>query len=355
VGSVDDEPRDKTGGAPPWLPLALSAAALIGVAVLAIVYAAGRSSGSPATCHVSTVAGDVLPSVVTINTAARGAAGNGSGEVIRSDGYILTNDHVISSIVGGGHLSVTFADGTRVNATVTGHDPRTDLAVIKIAPPFDLRVIALGATGDVHVGQPVVALGAPLGLSSTVTSGIVSALDRTVELPTGEGKQALLVSAIQTDAAINPGNSGGALVDCQGRLVGVPTAGAAVPGGGGGSIGLGFAIPVDLAIAVANELIAHGRAQHSSMGLAATPISPQAAQMAGKPSGLAVTAVVPGGPAAKAGLRVGDVITSIDGQAAESANQLEAVMLTKRAGETVSVEYFRAGQTFKATITLAAG
>ena len=225
----------------------------------------GGSSGSvrnasntqPAVCQVESVANDVLPSVVTINvTSPDGGGGNGSGEVIKSDGYILTNNHVISAAVGGGSVSVVFSDGATVPATITGRDPQTDLAVLRVEPPHDLKVIAIGSSDAVRVGQPVVALGAPLGLSGTVTSGIVSALDRTIHVPGDNGGQALLVSAIQTDAAINPGNSGGALVNCEGQLVGVPTAGATVPGpsgqpASGGSIGLGFAIPVDFAMSIA--------------------------------------------------------------------------------------------------------
>ena len=184
------------------------------------------------------------------------------------------------------------------------------------------------------VGQPTVVIGAPLGLSGTVTSGIVSALDRTVEVP-GEGdKTALLVSALQTDAAINPGNSGGALVNCAGQLVGVPTAGAAVPNSGGGSIGLGFAIPVDLAKSIAEEIIATGRVTHAFFGLQTVPIPPAAA--------------------AQAGLRPGDVITKINGEPATSNIQLQELTLTKKPGDTVPIDYTRAGQPATATVTLGA-
>jgi putative serine protease PepD len=212
------------------------------VAGCSVGSSSGASSGSvrnasntqPAVCQVESVADNVLPSVVTVNvTSPDGGGGNGSGEVIKSDGYILTNNHVISAAVGGGSVSVVFSDGATVPATITGRDPQTDLAVLRVEPPHDLKVIAIGSSDAVRVGQPVVALGAPLGLSGTVTSGIVSALDRTIHVPGDNGGQALLVSAIQTDAAINPGNSGGALVNCEGWLVGVPTAGATVPGPSG--------------------------------------------------------------------------------------------------------------------------
>ena len=277
---------------------------------------------------MESVANDVLPSVVTINvTSPDGGGGNGSGEVIKSDGYILTNNHVISAAVGGGSVSVVFSDGATVPATITGRDPQTDLAVLRVEPLHDLRVIAIGSSDAVRVGQPVVSLGAPLGLSGTVTSGIVSALDRTIHVPGDNGGQALLVSAIQTDPAINPGNSGGALVNCEGQLVGVPTAGATVPGPSGqpgtsgstgGSIGLGFAIPVDFAMSIAQEIIETGTVTHANFGLQTVPIPPSAAAQAGTNGGLFVAGVQPGGPAAAAGLQVGDVITSVDGHPATS-------------------------------------
>jgi len=215
-------------------------------------------------------------------------------------------------------------------------------------------VISLGSSSSVKVGQPVVAIGAPLGLSGTVTSGIVSALDRTVEVPGENDRSALLVSAVQTDASINPGNSGGALVNCEGKLIGVPTAGAAVPNSGGGSIGLGFAIPVDLATHIADEIIATGRVTHAFFGLQTVPIPPAAAEQAGLPEGLYVQAVTPGGPAAAAGLRPSDVVTKIDGEPATSNIQLQELTLTKKPGDTVSIEYTRAGQSATATVTLAA-
>jgi putative serine protease PepD len=221
---------------------------------------------------------------------------------------ILTNNHVIS-IAAHGTVEVLFSDGQTEPATITGRDVLTDLAVLHVQPSHQLKVIDLGSSASVKVGQPVVALGAPLGLSGAVTSGIISALDRTVEVPAENDKSALLVSALQTDAAINPGNSGGALVNCAGQLIGVPTAGATVPGSAGGSIGLGFAIPVDLATTIADELIATGTVTHAFFGLATVPIPPAAAAQAGVPEGLYVQAVTPGGPAAMAGLRAEDVIT----------------------------------------------
>jgi putative serine protease PepD len=292
--------------------------------------------------------------VVTIAASGPGGGGTGSGEVIRSGGYILTNNHVISAAASGGSVEVLFADGQSAPATITGRDPQTDLAVLHVQTSRQLKVISLGSSSSVKVGQPVVAVGAPLGLSGTVTSGIVSALDRTVEVPSENDRSALLVSAVQTDASINPGNSGGALVNCEGQLVGVPTAGATVPNSGGGSIGLGFAIPVDLAKRIAEEIISTGRVTHAFFGLVTVPIPPAAAEQAGLPEGLFVQAVTPGGPAATAGLRPEDVITKIDGEPATSNIQLQELTLTKKPGDTVSIGYSRNGQSATVTVTLAA-
>jgi len=348
-----------------WLPWAAAGAALVvGGVVGGVIVAATSSPASSATssssasaqavsaCAVTPVADQVLPSVVTIAASGSGGSGTGSGEVIKSDGYILTNNHVISIAAHGGSVQALFADGQTSPATITGRDPQTDLAVLHVQPAHELKVIALGSSSSVRVGQPVVALGAPLGLSGTVTSGIISALDRTVEVPGENDRSALLVSAMQTDAAINPGNSGGALVNCAGQLIGVPTAGATVPGSAGGSIGLGFAIPVDLATSIADEIIATGRVTHAFFGLQTVPIPPAAAAEAGVPEGLFVQAVTPGGPAAQAGLRANDVITTINGHPATSNIQLQELTLTKSPGDTVSIGYNRDGQSATTTITL---
>jgi len=219
-------------------------------------------------------------------------------------------------------------------------------------------VIALGESSSVKVGQPTVVIGSPLGLSGTVTSGIVSALDRTIQVPGENDSTALLVSAIQTDAPINPGNSGGAMVNCSDQLIGVPTAGATVPTSSGessgGSIGLGFAIPVDLAKTISNEIISTGSVTHAFFGLETLPIPPVAAEQAGLPEGLFVRAVTPGGPAAQAGLRAEDVITSINGAPATSNIQLQELTITKKPGDTVPLEYSRNGHTTKTTVTLGA-
>jgi putative serine protease PepD len=356
-----------------WLLWATLVGALVigGVAGGAIV-AATKSSASPtvpatsssagssqvSACNVTSVANKVIPSVVTISASGQSGGGTGSGEVIQSDGYILTNNHVIAIAANGGSVEVQFSDGQTAPATITGRDPQTDLAVLKVDTSRKLPVIAMGTSSSVVVGEAAVVLGAPLGLSGTVTSGIVSALDRTIQVPADNDTTALLVSAIQTDASINPGNSGGAMVNCSGQLIGVPAAGATVPSSSGessgGSIGLGFAIPVDLAKTIANEIIATGRVTHAYFGLGTVPIPPAAAAQGGVPEGLYVQSVITGGPSAQAGLRVGDVITKINGEPATSAVQLQELTLTKKPGDTVQLDVWRNGQTATVTVTLGA-
>ena len=355
-----------------WLVIACAACAVAGGVVGGVIANAinspSSSSGSAsaastqsassqttASCQVTPVAEKVLPSVVTISAKGTSSSGTGSGEVIKSDGYILTNNHVIAPAASGGSLAVLFSDGKSAAAKLIGRDPLTDLAVIKVSET-GLTVIPMGSSGSLVVGQPVVALGAPLGLSSTVTSGIVSALDRTIQVPGENSETALLINAIQTDAAINPGNSGGALVNCNGQFVGVPTAGATVPSpsgeSAGGSIGLGFAIPADLALPAANELIATGKVSRAYFGLQVTPVSANAATVNGTAEGLLVTGIDPSGPAQAAGLATGDVITSINGQPAVSTDQLVELTLTKQPGDKVAVDYNRNGASHSTTITL---
>jgi putative serine protease PepD len=337
---------------------ALVALVLAGVAGGAIV-AVTRDDDhdvSSVGCVAPSVAERGLPSVVTIHVQAGNEAGSGSGEVIRPDGYILTNNHVISAAANSGSITVLFSNGDSVPARLVGRDVPTDLAVIKVGEDQSLHPIPWGLSSKLVIGQPVVALGAPLGLSSTVTSGIVSALDRSVNVPADDGRTALLVGAIQTDAAINPGNSGGALVDCAGKLVGVPTAGATVPnpqgGASAGNIGIGFAIPSEFARTISDELIANGSVTHSSFGVRVAPVSRQGAQAAGGPDGLFVVEATPSGPAARAGLQEGDIITKLDDRRATSAEELLALTLTRRPGETVKVTYLRNGNERTTDLTL---
>ena len=312
---------------------------------------ATASDGTATACPAASVADRALPSVVTVRASDGGQASSGSGVVIRSGGYILTNNHVISIAAGGGPLSIVRSDGESTDATIAGRDPLTDLAVVKAADSSNLPVIAKGESGTLQVGQPVVALGSPLGLTSTVTTGIVSALNRYVRVPAEQGQTAHLVGAIQTDASINPGNSGGALVDCQARLVGINTAGAAVPNSPGGSIGLGFAIPIDLASGIADELIAGEQVSRPTFGLQVQPISQELAH-AGRSAGLFVEAVTAGGPADRAGLRPGDIIVEVDGEPAQSLDDLIVKTLKLESGDTVHLTYERAGATHTATLKL---
>jgi putative serine protease PepD len=269
----------------------------------------------------------------------------------------MTNNHVISVAAEGGTIEVLFNDGRTAPATLTGRDPKADLAVIKVNGQPSLPVIPFGSSSSVVVGEPVVALGAPLGLSNTVTTGIVSALDRTVEVPSDNGQTAVLASALQTDAAINPGNSGGSLVDCSGDLVGVPSAGAVAPNSGlggssSGSIGLGFAIPVDVAKSISDEIIATGSVTHAYFGLSVVTLPESAAKELGVSGGLYIQSVVPGGPSAAAGLQAGDVITELNGKPATSTDQLAALTITEKPGDVVTVTYQRNGQSATTRVTL---
>ncbi|MFK3669238.1 S1C family serine protease [Leifsonia aquatica] len=318
------------------------------------------TAGTSGACDAASVANGVLPTIVTISvTSSSGGRSNGSGQIITDDGYILTNNHVISPAASGGTLSVRFSDGHDLDARLIGRDPKTDLAVVKVDDDEPLPVISIGDSGGLSVGQPVVALGAPLGLSSTVTAGIVSALGRTVPVPSDDDRNAVLVGAIQTDASINPGNSGGALVDCRGRLIGVNTAIATVPGSGGqsstGSVGIGFAVPESSAMSIAHELIETGKVSYPTAGLEVLPIPPGVAAAYGITDGLFVQSVEAGGPAASAGLRAGDVVTTLNGTPASSVDVLTAVQITSDPGDEVAIGYVRSGREREATLTLAAG
>ncbi|MFF0267615.1 S1C family serine protease [Kribbella sp. NPDC004536] len=354
---------------PSWLPIvAIAEGVIVAALVIALIVVSVRHNGSTANasprtgdastamCPAIPVADQVLPSIVTIAASRGNQAGTGSGQVFRDGGYILTNDHVISPAAGGGTVSVQYSDGHSTAATIVGRDPSTDLAVLKASDEAKGRpVIGLGSSADLKVGQPVVALGAPLGLASTVTSGIISALDRYVPVP-GDTVTHHLIGAIQTDAAINPGNSGGALVDCAGKLVGVNAAIATVPNAagvsGGGSVGLGFAIPIDLANPIADQLIKTGKPSHPTTGLQVQEIPPALAKASGSPSGLFVLAAT--GPGTKAGLQPGDVITKIDGAAAVSSEQIVVATLTRNVGDAIELTYERAGTSATTTLTLGA-
>ncbi|MDO5711997.1 MAG: trypsin-like peptidase domain-containing protein [Micrococcales bacterium] len=347
--------RRAVSSRPVQLGIMLAAAALFGGIVgTGVMHLA--TSGPAGSCQSMLVTEQALPSVVTVLASKGEASGNGTGQLIRSGGYVLTNDHVVSMAANGGTVRVQYADGTMADAPIIGRDPAMDLAVLKAQDgAVDRPLIRTGSSGDLRVGQPVVALGAPLGLSSTVTAGIISGLGRYVPVPT-EGQTAHLIDAIQTDAAINPGNSGGALVDCDGALVGVNSAIATVPNsegvGGGGSVGLGFAIPVDLALPIAGQLIDTGRAGHPDLGFSAQALLVPGADGSVVPPGLYVTDVRAGGPGQKAGLLARDVIVTIAGEPARSVEQLVLQTLTRQAGDSVKLTVWRSGQTREVVVVL---
>ena len=245
-------------------------------------------------------------------------------------------------------------DGRKFTSKDIKSDPKTDLAVLRVSAT-NLTALPLRNSDRLVVGQPVVALGAPLGLSNTVTSGIVSALGRNVPAPTGDGGTTVLVDSVQTDASINPGNSGGPLVSCDGRLVGINTAISTVPNAageaGGGSVGIGFAVPAHRVDAITRQLLATGRAAHPWLGMSTAPLPEAAAGSLGAPPGMFVQGVSPGGPAAAAGLQVGDVMTSIAGQQADPFS-VGYLLVTAAVGETVAVGYVRAGESRTTSLTL---
>lgn len=283
---------------------------------------------------VQAVAEKVVPSVVQIEVSGPQGGGEGSGIILSSDGLILTNNHVVGSASQGGQLRVAFADGTKAPATLVGTDPVSDLAVVKASGRTDLTPIELGSSNSVNVGQQVVAIGSPLGLASTVTEGIISALNRPVSTSGEAGNQNTVIDALQTDAAINPGNSGGALVNMDGKLIGINTAIATVggtSGGQAGSIGLGFAIPIDQASRIADELIKTGKASQSIIGIQ-VPNRDDA-------NGATVVEVTAGGPADKAGIPKGTVITKVNDRVIYSGDSLIAAIRSYPPGEKVSVTY----------------
>ncbi len=306
---------------------------------------ADKNDDTTARSSVARVAQAVERSVVAIDVRTSSAYATGSGFVIDREGYILTNNHVISMAANDRNvkLEVVFFDRNRVTARIAGRDPRTDLAVLKVDNVANLTVANLGNSDDLQIGEEVIAFGSPLGLDRTVTSGIVSALNRAVPLrPDSESDTDAVIDAIQTDAAINPGNSGGPLVDNDAKVVGINTAGL-VPGGG--SIGLGFAIPIDQAVPIAQALIKDGKVNHPQIGVNASSVRND------RVLGAQIRNVVDGGPGAKAGLRENDVITSFGGRPIESADELTVAVRTAKIGEPVKFTYWRDGRTFDGTIT----
>jgi putative serine protease PepD len=308
---------------------------------------------------VAAIAARVLKSVVSISVETGSSGGTGSGVVLRSDGYILTNNHVVADAASGsGTITVSFngVGETDARAMIVGRDPETDLAVIKIIGGRTLVPAALGSSSDLVVGDPVVAIGSPLGLAGTVTLGIISALNRTVRVPSESGGAGTpLFNAIQTDAAINPGNSGGALVDGAGRVIGINSAIATLGSGSGssdtqsGSIGVGFAIPVDEARSIAEQLIRTGKATHPAIGVSAATVGADGSG----PRGARLSVVSANGPAQKAGLKTGDVITRLGGKPVDSVDELIVLLRSFKVGDTITVSYLRGGSAKTARLVLA--
>lgn len=343
-------------GRPTPTRLAIAGLATATALAGAALGAAGAVWWGPTTsCDTQQVAARALPAVVTVLVDSRSGSGSGSGAFISADGHVLTNDHVIASGVSSGSIEVLLNNGDRKPATVVGTDPLTDLAVLKVEAT-GLPTLAISPGEQLAVGQPVVALGAPLGLSGTVTSGIISALNRSVPAPKSSGGTTVLVDSIQTDAAINPGNSGGPLVTCGGRLIGVNTAISTVPNSdgtsGGGSVGIGWAVPASTAQRISQDLISTGRASHPWLGVAVAEVTSSTASQLGGTSGLFLQEVSSDGPAASAGLEAGDIITSINGQTASSLN-LSWLLVTASVGDEVAVVYQREETSAQTTITLA--
>ena len=302
------------------------------------------------------VAAAVSPAVVTIQTQGASSGGTGSGVIYDAQGDIVTNYHVIASVLGGGQIQVTLADGRLYSAVVVGHDKTTDLAVIRLEnPPSDLTVARFASSANLEVGAPVMAIGAPLGLSNTVTTGIVSALNRPVEVSVDEDSSSqdsqassdlVVTNAIQIDASINPGNSGGPLFDTSGAVIGINSSIkslATSSDGQAGSIGLGFAIPSDLVVSVADQLIASGTASHGMLGVTVKA----ATTTVGSDTyvGAEVQDVSAGSGASAAGIRAGDVIVKVEGQEVTSPKQLIGYVRRYKAGDTVTMTIVRDGQT----------
>jgi putative serine protease PepD len=299
---------------------------------------------------VEAVAAEVLPSVVKIDVSSSQGQGSGSGIILSSDGVILTNNHVVELAEDGGDLAVSFNDGSTASARIVGTDPLTDIAVIKAEGVSGLRPATLGDSANADVGEEVVAVGSPFGLESTVTSGIVSAVNRPVSAGDAPGDQSTIFPAIQTDAAINPGNSGGALVNANGEVIGINTAIRSTTNltGEAGSIGLGFAIPIDEAEPIAQQLLNGEAPTHARIGV--TVGTPQNEE--GLPGGAVVRSVEPGTAAADAGLQRGDVITRLDDTIIPSSDTLVAMVRTYRPGDKVEVTFVRDGEQQTTSLTL---
>ena len=359
---------------PGWVALLCAMLLTIGLTLGAVFYArpallrasapTNLNGGTVATVPASNssgtdwtdVAAAVSPAVVTIQTQGASSGGTGSGVIYDAQGDIVTNYHVIASALGGGQIQVTLADGRLYAASIVGHDKTTDLAVIRLEnPPSDLTVARFASSSNLEVGAPVMAIGAPLGLSNTVTTGIVSALNRPVEVSMDEDSSSqdtqassdlVVTNAIQIDASINPGNSGGPLFDATGAVIGINSSIKSLSSssdGQAGSIGLGFAIPSDLVVSIADQLIASGSASHGMLGVTVKA----ATTTVGSDTyvGAEVQDVSAGSGASAAGIRAGDVIVKVEGQEVTSPKQLIGYVRRYKAGDTVTMTIVRDGAT----------
>jgi putative serine protease PepD len=318
-------------------------AAATAVRAAVIIPQTGVGVSAPADGSIAAIAAGTLPAVVSILAEGKAESGSGSGFVVRPNGYILTNNHVVSLAADGGTLTVIFNDGVRSSGKVVGTSLSYDLAVVKV-DRRDLPAVTLGNSSSVHVGDTAIAIGAPLGLDGTVTSGIISALDRPVTA--GGSTDVSYINAIQTDAAINPGNSGGPLLNGAGQVIGVNSAIATLAvGGETGNIGLGFAIPVNSAKRVAEELIATGTSR--------TPLIGVQLDMTYTDPGARVESVTPGGAASDAGLQPGDIIVRIDDRTIDDATELVVSIRNHNPGDSIKVDYKRGSQ--ETTVDLVLG
>lgn len=321
---------------------------------------------------VTGAASTAQPSVVTISVSSGSSGGNGSGEFITADGYILTNTHVVTldGQTASPSIEVKTYDGHIYNAKLVGTDPTNDLAVIKVDANVPFRPIKFADSDKVNVGDNVVAIGAPLGLSNTVTKGIVSALNRTIQVSSSaapdnssggglqfwsgnSGKPAVNLEVIQTDAAINPGNSGGALVNDRGELIGVNVAIASAGSiGGAGSIGVGFAIPSNVAKRIATEIMKTGSASHGLLGAGVVDATNDANNSASFTTGAEIKELTANGAAEKGGLKVGDVIVKLGDKSITAASELMAAVRQLPAGAKTSVEVVRDGKKLTVQVVL---
>ncbi|WP_093605501.1 S1C family serine protease [Lentzea waywayandensis] len=289
---------------------------------------ASQASNAPAG-SVEDVANKLLPSVVQIQVTTRSGAGEGSGFIISGNGQIVTNNHVIEGAASGGDIKVVFQDGKTATAKILGRDPSSDIAVIQADGVSNLPVVQLGNSGDMKTGQAVVAIGSPFELSGTVTSGIVSSVNRPVSAGGDRNSQATVLNAIQTDAAINPGNSGGPLVNMQGQVVGINSAIYSPSQGQGqaGSVGIGFAIPMDQARRTIDEIVKSGKPKQTVLGV----------KVESTEQGAKISEITGGGAAEKAGLKAGDVITKFGDRRIDESDTLVAAVRSKAPGDKVTI------------------